>query len=317
MSEAYENFEEILGALGQRGCETNREHLAKAMNNLDIHGLLSDQDIDDLRSHLGSEESIGNRHEIKANKVLSQSIWRGAVSRARSKLQIPAEGITEEQARKLHLKWLHSWSDLASCKSHGVPRFGEATNEFCFWQLLIKQTIGLCYLVRVDPVPLVNLRVEDRTGNRIDTLMGLGRLLHPDLKININNLPIETEAMPTDRLMGHVLWNLPLNAKDLQCGPRVTVNWHCPAETEGAFQETRFLSSELSATEVREQQQFLTWIQHDFRHTKLIDLPRDGTWQECCMEWNRRFPDWAFPTAEAMRKNVDYWEKSLRPKSIR
>ena len=43
MSEAYESFEEILGALGQRGGETNREHLAKAMNNLDIRGLLSDR----------------------------------------------------------------------------------------------------------------------------------------------------------------------------------------------------------------------------------------------------------------------------------
>ena len=111
MPEAYESFEEILGALGQRGCKTNRAHLAKAMDTLDIHGLLSDQDIDDLRNHLGSEESISNRHEIKANKVLSASIWRDAVSIARSKIQIPAKGITEEQARKLHLQWLHTWSD--------------------------------------------------------------------------------------------------------------------------------------------------------------------------------------------------------------
>ena len=317
MSEAYESFEEILEALCQRGCKTNQEHLAKAMNNLDIHGLLGDQDIDDLTNYLGSEESKGNRHEIKANKVLSESIWRGAVSRARSKLQIPPEGITEEQARRLHLKWLHTWSDLAGFISQGVPPSKEATNEFCFWQLLIKQTIGLCYPVRVDPAPLVNLRVEDRKDNRIDTLMGLGRLLHPDLKINFNNHPIEMEAMPTDRLMGHVLWNLPLNTKDLQCGPRVTVNWHCPAETDGAFQETRFLSAELSATELREQQQFLTWIQHDVKHTTLINVPRDGTWEERWRQWNLRFPDWAFPTAAAMRKNVEYWEKSLRAKGIR
>ena len=317
MSEAYESFEEILGALGQRGCKTNREHLAKAMDTLDIHGLLSDQDIDELRNYLGSEESIGNRHEIKANKVLSESIWRGAVSRARSKLQLPPGGITEEQARRLHLKWLHTWSDLASCKSHGVPPSEEATNEFCFWQLLIRQTTGLCYLVRVDPAPLVSLRVEDRKHNRIDQLLGLGRLLHPDFKLKIDGQPIDINATPTDRLMGHVLWDLPLTAKDLQCGPRVTVNWHCPTETEGSYQETRFLSAELNATELREQQQFLTWIQHDFKHTKLVDFPRNCTWEECCREWNRRFPDWAFPTAEAMRKNVDYWEKSLRPKSIR
>jgi len=198
-----------------------------------------------------------------------------------------------------------------------VPPSKEATNEFCFWQLLIKQTIGLCYLVRIDPAPLVNLRVEDRKDNRIDTLMGLGRLLYPDLKINFNNHPIEMEAMPTDRLMGHVLWNLPLNTKDLQCGPRVTVNWHCPAETDGAFQETRFLSAELSATEVRDQQQFLTWIQNDVRRTKLINLPRDGTWEKRWRQWNLRFPDWAFPTAAAMRKNAEYWEKSLRAKGIR
>ena len=317
MPEAYESFEEILGALGQRGCKTNRAHLAKAMDTLDIHGLLSDQDIDDLRNHLGSEESISNRHEIKANKVLSASIWRDAVSIARSKIQIPAKGITEEQARKLHLQWLHTWSDLARCKSRWVPPYEAATNEFFFWQLLIRQATGLCYLVRVDPAPLLKLQVEERKDNRIDNLMGLGRLLHPDLKLNIDNHPIETEAIPMDRLMGHVLWNLPLNAKDLQCGPRVTVNWHCPAETEGAFQETRFLSAELSATEVREQQQFLTWIQHDVRHTKLINLPRDGTWEERWRQWNRRFPDWAFPTAEAMRKNVDYWDKSLRAKGIR
>ena len=143
MSEAYEGFEEILGALGQRGCKTNRAHLAKAMDTLDIHGLLSDRDIDDLRNHLGSEESISNRHEIKANKVLSQSIWHGAVSRARSKLQIPAEGITEEQARKLHVQWLHTWSDLARCKSRGVPPSEAATNEFFFWQRLIRETTGL------------------------------------------------------------------------------------------------------------------------------------------------------------------------------
>ena len=317
MSEAYESYEEILRALGQRGCETNREHLAKAMNNLNIRGLLSDQDIDDLRNYLGSEESIGNRHEIKANKVLSQSIWRDAVSIARSKIQIPAKGITEEQARKLHLKWLHTWLDLASCKSHGVPPSGETTNEFCFWQLLIRQTTGLCYLVRVDPAPLVSLRVEDRKHNRIDQLLGLGRLLHPDFKLKIDGQPIDINATPTDRLMGHVLWDLPLTAKDLECGPRVTVNWHCPTKTEGSYQETRFLSAELNATELREQQQFLTWIQHNLKHTKLVDFPRNGTWEECWREWNRRFPDWAFPTAEAMRKNVDYWEKSLRPKSIR
>lgn len=129
MSEAYESFEEILGALGKRGCKTNREHLAKTMDNLDIHGLLSDQDIDELRNYLGSEESFGNRHETIADKVLSGSIWRGAVSTARSKLQIPAEGITEEQARNLHLKWLHTWSDLAIRKSHGVPPSEEAFND--------------------------------------------------------------------------------------------------------------------------------------------------------------------------------------------
>ena len=317
MSEAYEGFEEILGALGQRGCKTNRAHLANAMDTLDIHGLLIDQDIDDLRNHLGSEESISNRHEIKANKVLSDSIWRDAVSIARSKIQIPAKGITEEQARKLHLQWLHTWSDLARCKSRGVPPSEAATNEFFFWQLLIRETTGLCYLVRVDPGPLVSLRVENRKHNRIDQLLGLGRLLHPDFKLKIDGQPIDINATPTDRLMGHVLWDLPLTAKDLECGPRVTVNWNCPIETEGSYQETRFLSAELNATELREQQQFLTWIQHDFKHTKLVDFPRNGTWEECWREWNRRFPDWAFPTAEAMRKNVDYWEKSLRPKSIR
>ena len=108
MSEAYESFEEILGALGKRGCKINREHLAKAMDNLDIHGLLGAQEIDELRSYLGPEESIANRHEIKAAKVLSELVWRGAVLKARSKLQIPAEGITEEQARNFHLKWLHT-----------------------------------------------------------------------------------------------------------------------------------------------------------------------------------------------------------------
>ena len=213
MSEAYESVEEILGALGQRGCKTHREHLAKAMDTLDIHGLLSDQDIDELRDYLGSEESIGNRHEIKANKVLSESVWRSAVSRARSKLQVPPGGITEEQARRLHLKWLHTWADLASCKSHGIPPSEAATNECCFWQLLVRQTPGLCYPLSVDPAPLLKLQVEERKDNSIDNRMGLGRLLHPDLKLNIDNHPIETEAMPTDRLMGHVLWHLPLNAK--------------------------------------------------------------------------------------------------------
>ena len=198
-----------------------------------------------------------------------------------------------------------------------MPPSEAATNEFFFWQLLIRETTALCYLVRVDPGPLVSLRVENRKHNRIDQLLGLGRLLHPDFKLKIDGQPIDINATPTDRLMGHVLWNLPLTAKDLQCGPRVTVNWHCPTETEGSYQETRFLSAELNATELREQQQFLTWIQHDFKHTKLVDFPRNGTWEECWREWNRRFPDWAFPTAAAMRKNVDYWEKSLRAKSIR
>ena len=147
--------------------------------------------------------------------------------------------------------------------------------------------------------------------------VGTRLLLHPDFEFKIDGQPIELQATPTDRVMGHVLWNLPLNAKDLQCGPRVTANWHCPPETEGSYQETRFLSSELNATELREQQQFLTWIQNDFKHTKLVGFPRDGTWEERWREWNRRFPDWAFPSPEAMRKNVDYWEKSLQAKAIR
>ena len=307
----YESFPDILGALEKRGCQTDRERLVNAMKGLQLHRPLSSEDLDEIANHLSTQGSKGNRHEIKAARVLSGTSWRRAVSKARSKLEVPPGGITEEQARRLHLKWLHTWSELAVGKLQGLPVSEEAINEFCFWQLLIRQTIGLCYPLSVDPAPLVSLRVEDRKHNRIDLLWTLGLLLHPDFEVKIDGQPIELQASPTDRLMGHVLWNLPLNAKELQCGPRVTVNWHCPSETEGSYQETRFLSSELNATELREQQQFLNWIQDDFKHSKLVGVPRDGTWEERWREWNRRFPDWAFPSAGAMRKSIEYWTKIL------
>ena len=123
------------------------------------------------------------------------------------------------------------------------------------------------------------------------------------------------EGVGVDRIMGHVLWNLSLSANDIKSGPGVTANWHWPAELEGHYQVSTFLSSETDATDRRDQHQFLQWIQHDLKHAILLHFSRGTTWRERWHEWNRLFPDWTFPNEQAMRKNVEYWRKSSLAKT--
>ena len=117
MSESDQKFEDILNALGKRGCQTDRERLVSTMADLQFHRPLSNEDLDAIANYLNTQGSKGNRHEIKADGVLSGTTWRCAVTKARSNLHVPSGGITEEQARRLHLKWLHTWSELAGCIS--------------------------------------------------------------------------------------------------------------------------------------------------------------------------------------------------------
>ena len=180
-----------------------------------------------------------------------------------------------------------------------------------FWQRVIIETLDLCSELPLDPAPLHAVQLGEHKHNLVDRFLGLRQLLDPDMKRTIDGQILQTSPSPTDHLMGHLLWGMPLSFKNLPVGPTLTVHWHVPPGERGSFSESRSLSHELNATEQRGNQKFLKWVQTDFKHDTLLDFAANfkGTQEQCWKAWNLRYSYWKYSSRDTMWKRVYYWRK--------
>lgn len=83
---------------------------------------LSRTDVDEIGTYLKAahssvdHSSSANRWRRKAEAIVNSPKWHSNVRLQRTRIGLPAEGISEDQARKLHDKWVKAWWDMSVAK---------------------------------------------------------------------------------------------------------------------------------------------------------------------------------------------------------
>ena len=267
---------------------------------------LDDKDIKELAGHSRLQEGNVNRGSTKQGKVLSSRRWRDAVVLARYKLKLPAEGISIEDVRARHDDLLFV---LLSQSDHR-PEI-DKRSVLQFWRRLVQEARVLCHLLSLDPAPLDRLRVAFG-ANSGNVLMGLGKLVNPELVFKYAGKPIDYLPSQTDRLMGHILWGLSLTPAEVASKPSITYSWEIMPDGGGRHYQQTFNIDQATASELRELQASQRQIKKYIRNGHLRSFSRGGTWKERWKAWNQTFPDLAFPSPGTMRKAKAYLDQTRK-----
>jgi len=148
VSGRYEDTDEVLMVLKQRGFVVSRKSVEAAMSVTGMRCPLDDKDIKELAGHSRLREGNVNRGPTKQGKVLSSRRWRDAVVLARYKLKLPAEGISIEEVQARHDELI---SVLLS-QSDNRPEI-DKRSVLGFWRLLVIEARALCHVIALDPAP--------------------------------------------------------------------------------------------------------------------------------------------------------------------
>ena len=167
----------------------------------------------------------------------------------------------------------------------------------------------MCSRLDLDPSSLDRLRAVFSSG-RMDLLIGLRKLLDPEAVFELDGQEIPFRPNSRDRLIAHLLWGLPLSAEDLTSGPRVSYGWERLPDSSGRQYERSFNRDQETASESREFKEFFKKMKEDSLRAALLNFQTDGTWEARWKAWNRIYPDWAFPSKDAMRKKVAYLKRT-------
>ena len=301
----YETIREVLDELSNKSHVITRAHLTQLMDETGLHCPLSDIDIDELAFH-----SRGSQLEPDAALPTLEMYghFREEVVKARFRLSLPAEGLSEHQVRKRHDALL----DEVIGRSRVQIQIGQLQRSAKkFWGNVILEARGLCGWLKMDPAPLDRIREVFAKGGA-DCLFGFRKLLNPEGVFRFAGREVAYHPSQTDRLIGHLLWGLPLNLQDISPRPSIAWKWELLPDGGGKFQEESFALDKATARELRELQAKLRWIKRTFRRQMLMGFRPKGTWEEKWKTWNRLFPDLAFPSSGAMRKAESYQRRKRK-----
>ena len=296
-SNRYENDQSLLAELESKGYAVDLGTIRRFIAERDLHPPFDDHDVDDVVRTL--PKSVRNPHLVKLRKVLASREWRDAVVLSRQSLGLPEEGMSAEEAERIHDALLESIAGRRKTLSTGHSRIPVAH----FWMQVVYEARKLCSLLELDPEELDTYRISFSSG-RVDMLLGVRKLLSPQQVFRIDGQTAGIHPSTGDRLIGHLIWRMPLSPIDLSKGPSIKYTWELMPDGTGRAYESTFQFEKASPTEVRELQKSLANVKRSVRRKSLLSYRSGGTWKERWEKWNRLQPDMAFPTADAMRKAV-------------
>jgi hypothetical protein len=311
VEQRYESISEVLTALRKRRLQVSREEVESVVKHLGLRDPFGPGDMAELIDRLGPQHAV-NRRIIRTEKVLSSKEWAGAVLAVRLDLGLPSHGLSEGEARELHTALLDNFAAEP-------PKFvrnlkGEVKPVALFWKDLVSGTRMLSKHLRIDPRPLDNLRASYASGTT-NMLLGVWKILNPEAVLRVGGMEMRYWPSQTDYLLAHVLWDLPLDAKTMEPKPSVTFQWMPLADGGGRFLPHIFNEKQATTAELRELKARMGDIKRITRDRLLLamvnaELWQEPTWDERWQKWNRRFPDFAFPTPGALRKACEYAVKT-------
>jgi hypothetical protein len=246
---------------------------------------------------------------VRVAKVLRSGEWRQQVHKARLRLGLPEQGYSLERARESYRTYMEIFSDSPGRIAPEETVVQAAT----FWLKAVQEARLLCPLVQIDPDPLDRVW-ETHAQGMLDPLVGIGKLLAPDMTIEKDGREILFDPDPTDRLVGHLVWGLALNAEEISAGPSVSLSYEL-LENGYVVPRTNFFGLEHATPGVLRElkRQYKELMTAEKRMGMYQMLRRRKTWKDRLEWWNGRYPDRAYHSTGALRKAVSYqMEKSER-----
>ena len=305
MQHIYETNSELGKALEKKGFRVTQEELESVLNQLELGDPFGPEDLDVVACTLGPEHRVNSR-VLRTDRTLSSDEWGEAVVTQRLGVGLPASGLTKGEARELHMSLLESLAGQPAVVSIKGKDYQPVMDV---WRNIVVCTRLLCTRLGIDSRPLDGLR--DTYANGIASwLIGVRKLLDPEGVLKVGGRVIPYEPNQTDRLIGHLLWNLPLDGKTMEPKPAVAYKWSRLADGSGLFASYIFNEKDASAAELKELKTKLIEIKQAFEGMALLSIsnePWQGiTWEQRWRKWNLVFPDFARPTPGALRKAWEY-----------
>lgn len=307
MATRYEYLPDITEALRERRILVTQEEVASALEYLGLREPLGPGDLAELIEYLGPQHTA-NQRIVRTEKVLSSKKWADAVVAVRLELKLPPGGLTEGEARELHIALLDKVSG-------GQPIMvkigdGEWQDVVYFWSELLSRSRRLCGLIEINACPMDDLRASYGKGTP-DLLIRVRKLLSPAGVLRVAGTEFHYRPCQTDYLLAHVLWALPLHAKVMEPKPSVSYQWMRLVGGGGRFLPHIFNEKQATASEIRVLKSKMQDIKRVTRNCLLLamvnaELWQGLTWDARWRRWNRLFPDFAFLTPGAFRKACGY-----------
>ncbi|MFQ6026324.1 MAG: hypothetical protein ACE5Q6_02290 [Dehalococcoidia bacterium] len=306
MERVYETMEEIQTELRKRNIQATRAEVESALDQLDLRGALGPTDLKEIADHLGPQQKVSDR-VLRVQRILDSEEWSEAVVARRIEVGLPANGLSEGQARDLHDALLDSLAGQPAAVSIKGKDYQPVVDV---WRGIVVCTRILCTRLGIDPHPLDGLR--DTYANGIASwLIGVRKLLNPEGVLKVGGRSIPYEPNQTDRLIGHLAWNLLLDGKTMEPKPAVTYKWSRLADGSGQFASYIINEKDANAGELKELKTKLIEIKRAFEDMALLSISNGEQWQGITWEqrwrkWNLVFPDFAKLTPGALRKAWEY-----------
>jgi hypothetical protein len=148
--------------------------------------------------------------------------------------------------------------------------------------------------------------------------MHVGKFFYPESRFFFGGQELPLEPQPHHRVVAHLLWDLPLLAEHLTPGPRLGFGWKLLPTGEGCFYDTAYNLEQATPTEQRGLTRRIRTDKESLRIATLLRFDRANpseanTWEKKWRKWNQIFPDWAFPSWEAMRQAIRYQRDKACP----
>lgn len=300
MPNIYETIDDVLRELRRRHFALEKTKLIQMMAKSGLHTPIDDQDLLDLINDLQLKRQ--NKYLENASKKLKSIQWKTSLAAARQKIGLPVNGISEEQARALHTALLETTSGVSKSVT-----IGTATKPALeIWTDVVREGRLLCRILMIDPGDADKIYASFSAGS-VNWLLGVRKLLNPEGVLKIGGREIVYEPSTFDRLIGQLLWGLTLAPKDIVQAPSVGYRWERLPDGSGKFEETRFTPMQNTAAEDKALGNKLTEIKEFTRECALIQIRSDENlrgkmWSERWAIWTKVFPDFSYPTPDALRK---------------
>ena len=98
MERIYETIEEAQAALRKRNILATQAEIVSSLDRLDLPLPLGPADLLEVAGNLGPGHKVNTRI-LRTERILSSKEWSEAVADVRSKMGLPPNGLTRDQAR--------------------------------------------------------------------------------------------------------------------------------------------------------------------------------------------------------------------------